>query len=109
MPAAYPPDVAARATNLEAELGRSVDRGLVLAECLCSLDARYQDLERGRIEAVVKAWRGRAASTLGRRVQWHAAGAALEGVAENIDEAGALVVRTKGGLARLTAGEVTWL
>jgi len=109
MPAAYPPEIAARATNLEGELGRSVDRGLLLAECLCSLAARYQDLERGRIEAVVKAWRGRAAATLGRRVRWHAAGAALEGVGENIDDMGALVVRTKTGLARLTAGEVTWL
>ncbi len=86
-----------------------MDRGLLLAECLCSLAARYQDLERGRVDAVVEAWRARAASTLGRRVQWHAAGAALEGVAENIDAAGALVVRTKTGRARVTAGEVTWL
>ena len=109
MPAAYPPEIAARATNLEGELGRSVDRGLLLAECLCSLAARYEDLERGRMDAVVEAWRGRAASTLGRQVQWHSAGAALEGVAENIDDMGALVVRTNTGLARVTAGEVTWL
>ncbi len=108
-PAAYPPDVAARATNLEGELGRAVDRGLLLAECLCSLAARYQDLARGRSDAVVEAWLGRAASTLGRRVQWNAAGAALEGVAENIDAAGALVVRTRTGLARITAGEVRWV
>ena len=108
-PAAYPPDVAARATNLEGELGRAVDRGLLLAECLCSLAARYQDLARGRVDAVVEAWRGRAASTLGRRVQWNAAGAGLHGVAENIDEDGALVVRTSTGLGRVTAGEVRWL
>jgi len=107
--AAYPPEVAARATNLEGELGRAVDRGLLLAECLCSLAARYQDLASGRSDAVVEAWRGRAASTLGRRVQWNAAGAALNGVAENIDDTGALVVRTNTGLARVTAGEVTWL
>jgi BirA family biotin operon repressor/biotin-[acetyl-CoA-carboxylase] ligase len=109
MPAAYPPDIADRVTNLEGELGRSVDRGVLLAECLCSLAARYQDLQRGRMDAVVEAWRARAAPTLGRRVQWAAAGAALEGVAENIDAAGALVVRTKTGLTRITAGEVTWL
>ena len=108
-PAARPPEIAARATNLEGELGRSVDRGLLLAECLCSLAARYQDLERGRMDAVVEAWRGRAASTLGRRVQWNAAGAALEGVAETIDDMGALVVRTRTGLARVTAGEVRWV
>ena len=108
-PAAYPPDVASRATNLEGELGRAVDRGLLLAECLCSLAVRYEDLQRGRIGAVVEAWRSRAASTLGRRVQWNAAGGALEGVAENIDEDGALVVRTSTGLVRVTAGEVRWV
>jgi BirA family biotin operon repressor/biotin-[acetyl-CoA-carboxylase] ligase len=108
-PAAYPPEVAARATNLEGELGRAVDRGLLLAECLCSLAARYEDLQRGRIESVVDGWRGRAASMRGRRVQWHAAGAVIEGVADTIDETGALVVRTNTGLARVTAGEVTWV
>ena len=60
LPAAYPPEVAPRATNLEREVGRAVDRGLLLAECLCSLAARYQDLESGRIESVVDAWRGHA-------------------------------------------------
>src|SRR5215510_2662035 len=39
-PAAYPPDVASRATSIETELGRPVDRGLVLAECLAALSSR---------------------------------------------------------------------
>ncbi|MSO83398.1 MAG: biotin--[acetyl-CoA-carboxylase] ligase, partial [Acidobacteria bacterium] len=108
-PAVHPPAVAALATNLEGELSRVVDRGILLAECLCSVAARYEDLQRGRIDTVVKAWRGRAASTLGRRVRWHAAGGALEGVADDIDDTGALVVRTSTGVARVTAGEVTWL
>lgn len=109
MPAAYPPDVAARATSLEAELGRAVDRGLLLAECLAALARRYEDLQTGRPDAVIDAWRRRAARTLGRRVQWEAAGATAEGVAENIDATGALVVRTGDGLVTVTAGEVTWL
>lgn len=108
-PAAFPPEVAARATSLEAELGRGVDRGLLLAECLCSLAARYQELQGGRTDAVVNAWRGRAASMRGRPVQWNAAGAVHEGLADTIDEDGALMVRTNTGLARITAGEVTWL
>ena len=40
MPAAYPPDVAVRATSLEGELGRAVDCGLLLSECLASLSRR---------------------------------------------------------------------
>jgi len=42
--AAYPPDVVARATSLESELGRDVDRGLVLAECLAALSNRVLEL-----------------------------------------------------------------
>jgi len=109
MPAAYPPDVAARATSLEEELGRPVDRGLLLAECLAALAQRYGDLKRGRTTAVIDAWRGRAARTLGRRVRWECAGTTAEGVAEDIDATGALMVRTSDGIVTVMAGEVLWL
>jgi BirA family biotin operon repressor/biotin-[acetyl-CoA-carboxylase] ligase len=109
LPAAYPPDVAGRATSLEGELGRAVDRGLLLAECLAALAARYGDLQRGDADAVVHAWRQRAASTLGRTVRWDVAGLAREGVAETIDATGALIVRTDAGPVRLISGEVQWI
>lgn len=109
LPAVYPPEVTARATSLERELGRAVDRGSLLAECLCGLAGRYQDLVSGRRDAVVEAWRGRAASMRGRRVQWNEAGEAHEGIADSIDDTGALVVRTNAGLARVTAGDVRWV
>jgi|SRR5688572_30668813 BirA family transcriptional regulator, biotin operon repressor / biotin---[acetyl-CoA-carboxylase] ligase len=109
MPAAYPPEIAGHATSLEAELGRPVDRGLLLAEYLCALATRYADLRGGRSAAVVGAWRVRAASTLGRRVQWEGAGATRDGVALDIDDTGALVVRTAAGPVRVTAGEVRWV
>ncbi|OFW50398.1 MAG: biotin--[acetyl-CoA-carboxylase] ligase [Acidobacteria bacterium RIFCSPLOWO2_12_FULL_68_19] len=109
MPAAYPPDIAARATSLEDELGRVVDRGLLLAECLSALARRYGDLRGGRTGAVIEAWRRRAGRTLGRRVRWEAAGSAIEGVAENIDDTGALLVRTPAGVVAVTAGEVRWV
>lgn len=108
-PAAYPHDVADRATSLERELGRAVDRGLLLAECLCGLAERYHDLAGGRRDGVMDAWRGRAASMRGRRVRWNEAGGAREGLADNIDDRGALVVRTNDGLARVTVGEVRWV
>jgi len=109
MPAAFPPEVAGRATSLEAELGRPVDRGLLLTEYLCSLASRFDDLQSGRPAAVVGAWRARAASMLGRRVQWEGAGATRKGVALDIDDTGALVVRTAAGPVRVTAGEVRWV
>jgi BirA family biotin operon repressor/biotin-[acetyl-CoA-carboxylase] ligase len=107
LPAAYPPDVAARATSLEGELGRVVDRGLLLAECLAALAVRYDELQRGESDVVAHAWRQRAAS-MGRTVRWDAAGLAREGVAETIDATGALIVRTASGRVRLISGELQW-
>ena len=104
--AAHPPAVAALATSLEEELGRTVDRGLLLAECLAALAARYGDLQGGRSAGVLAAWRDRA--DLERPVEWDDAGQPRRGVAVAIDEAGALVVRTGSGLVHLTAGEVRW-
>lgn len=109
LPAPYPPAIAERATSLEGELGRAIDRGLLLAECLASLARRYADLQQGRAAAVVDAWRTRATGTLGRAVRWDAAGNRHEGVAENIDASGALIVRTSSGPVRVISGEIQWI
>jgi len=107
--AAYPADVAARATSIEAELSRPVDRGLVLAECLAALASRYRELQDGRGRHVVDAWRSRAASMLGRRVEWESSGTRQVGLAENIDDDGALIVKVAAGTQRVRSGEVRWL
>jgi BirA family biotin operon repressor/biotin-[acetyl-CoA-carboxylase] ligase len=59
---------------------------------------------------VLDEWRIRAAATLGRRVRWNGVdAAAVDGIAEDIDQAGALLVRTNQGVIRVLSGEVTWL
>jgi len=108
-PAAYPLDVAARATSIEAELGRPVDRGLVLAECLAALATRYRELSENRGASIVDAWRMRAAPMLGRRVEWESAGERHMGLAENIDDDGALIVKVGAATLRIRSGEVRWL
>jgi len=107
--AAYPAEVAARATSIELELGRPIDRGLVLAECLAALWRRYQDLQHGRVGPVLDAWRQRAQSTLGRRVEWDGADGVRSGVAVAVDDNGALLVRSASGESRVISGEVRWL
>jgi BirA family biotin operon repressor/biotin-[acetyl-CoA-carboxylase] ligase len=109
MPAAYPADVAARATSIESELGRPVDRGLLLVQCLAALHTRYRELQSNASAAVIARWRDRAASTFGRRVEWDVAGVTRHGVAEDIDETGALLVRDGASRARVISGEVRWL
>src|SRR5687767_6006184 len=45
--AAYPPEIADRATSLESELGRSVDRELILSATLEDLNVRLAELAAG--------------------------------------------------------------
>ena len=107
MPAAHPPEVTVRATSIEEELGRGIDRGLLLTECFVSLATRYEELRQGRTEGVLSAWRTRSAATLGRTVEWDAGG--RRGVAEDVDETGALLVRTAEGLEKVISGEIRWI
>jgi BirA family biotin operon repressor/biotin-[acetyl-CoA-carboxylase] ligase len=108
-PAAYPPELRDRATSLESELGRPIDRFLVLAETLAAVASRYHDLLEGRFDAILDAWRGRARGASGARVSWTQASGQLTGVTAGIDGEGALLVRVSDGVERIVAGELTWL
>ena len=103
----YPPEVAARATSIEHELGRPIDRGLVLASCLSALTVRYRQLQMAP-HAVLDAWRSYAVSMLNRRVECTVGLRSVAGVAEDIDERGALVVRVGDEIVRVISGEVVW-
>jgi BirA family biotin operon repressor/biotin-[acetyl-CoA-carboxylase] ligase len=102
-PASYPPDVAARATSIEGELGRGVDRGLVLAEVLAQLWDRLALLEQTPGD-ILQAWRAASPNAMGTRVEWDG----RSGVTAGIDDSGALLVKTADGVERIIAGELRW-
>jgi BirA family biotin operon repressor/biotin-[acetyl-CoA-carboxylase] ligase len=92
----FPDDLADTATSLRlAGLSRSTEA--VLGDVLSSLD-EWLGAPRAR---VLTAWRERDALK-GERVRW----ADGEGVADGIDDSGALVVETSDGAVTLDAGEV---
>ncbi len=101
-------ELSGRATSLEAELRHPVDRAALLAELLAHLD-RW--LARAPDPAIVAAWRARL-STLGERVTVYPVSVQgqtplFTGVAEDVDEVGALLVRLETGeVRRVLAGEV---
>jgi len=114
-PAAYPPDVARRATSIEAEMGgRGADRAQLLVEILAAFAARYADLQAGMFDAILSAWRARAPLLRGALVEWETPHGLQRGRAEDIDATGALLVRPlgppggDGRFERLIAGEVRW-
>jgi BirA family biotin operon repressor/biotin-[acetyl-CoA-carboxylase] ligase len=108
-PMAYPPELRDRATSLETELGRPIDRFAVCVETLASVGRRYADLLEGRFDAILDAWRARAPGSRGARVAWQTASGPQHGVTAGIDDRGALLVRVDDRIERLVAGEVTWL
>ncbi|HTK30067.1 MAG TPA: biotin--[acetyl-CoA-carboxylase] ligase [Vicinamibacterales bacterium] len=108
--AVFPPsDIAARVTSLETELGRPIDRGLVLAETLAGLSRRYDDLLEGRVDAILDAWRSLAPGAIGAPVSWAGPAGEQRGVTAGIDDRGALLVNAGGRIERIVAGELKWL
>lgn len=102
-PAAYPPDVAARATSIEGELGRPADRDALLAAILDALSQRLATLDQSAGD-ILQAWRAASPSAVGTRVEWNG----HHGVTAGIDDTGALLVKTPAGIQRLIAGELQW-
>ena len=107
--AAYPPAIADRATSIEAELGRVIDRTPLVIECLRRLRDRLTQVRREDAAGICAAWRRLARGGLhGAPVRWQDRDGAHRGLARDIDEAGALLVDVDGRLERLVSGEVIW-
>jgi BirA family biotin operon repressor/biotin-[acetyl-CoA-carboxylase] ligase len=100
---ALPADLRATATSLRALTGTDVDLAALAAELLGRFEEYYDLLHRDPA-ALVAAWRRRCV-TLGRPVRM-AGGQEVEGVAEDVDETGALLIRTEAGPVRVVAGQV---
>ncbi len=93
------------ATSLKAELGHDGDREALLAAYLAHFERLYGDARSG--ESVRDRWRERLI-TLGQDVRAAWQGGSAEGVAEDVDADGALLIRTAdGALTRVEAGDVT--
>ena len=108
-PVTYPPDVQQRATSIEAELGRPIDRGLLLAKALENLSECREAIRSGGIRGVLERWRRLSPSAVGARVEWRAAGGRVAGTTAGLDEDGALLVECGGRIERVVAGEVIWV
>jgi BirA family biotin operon repressor/biotin-[acetyl-CoA-carboxylase] ligase len=106
--AAHPADIAQRATSLESELGRAVERGPLLEELLVAVPRTYDALRQGNADDILRAWRNASPSAVGRMVEWQATDGTHRGTTAGIDASGALLVTTSHGLERVLAGELIW-
>jgi BirA family biotin operon repressor/biotin-[acetyl-CoA-carboxylase] ligase len=105
---AYPPAIANRASSLEAELGRPVDSGLLLAAILETLATHFRALSGGAPRALLARWRELAPTARGATVVCETAGGKERGVTAGIGDDGALLVKVGDRTERVIAGEVVW-
>ena len=106
--AAYPAAIADRATSLEAELGRDVDPGPVLAESLAALAVWVRQLASGAPAPLLARWRQLAPSARGATVEWESPEGARSGRTAGIDDSGALLVNDGSRTERIISGTVRW-
>ena len=102
----FPPELKETATTLEASRGQSVPRALFTAALWTRLE-HWLDLHADDGFAPVRAAWKTMASTLGQDVLVRSEQRELRGIAEDLDEDGALLLRTPDGkLERVLAGDV---
>lgn len=103
---AYPPELAERAVALE-ELCQPPSRSVLIAGYLNALEAAVEAVERDGLAGISARYR-ELSCTLGREVQVFSPAETFTGVAADIDEGGALLVRTEQGeLRQVLAGDVS--
>jgi BirA family biotin operon repressor/biotin-[acetyl-CoA-carboxylase] ligase len=101
----FPAELRGEATSLLIEREHPSPRALFLAACLTSLEGWYDRHAEEGFAPIRQAWRERSV-TLGQEVSVTTDGAQVVGLAEDIDETGALLVRTPAGTVRVTSGDV---
>ncbi|MBX5480416.1 MAG: biotin--[acetyl-CoA-carboxylase] ligase [Myxococcaceae bacterium] len=105
----FPPEVAEVATSLAEARGQKVPRALFAAALFTRLEQWLDVHQREGFEPVRSAWR-KLSITLGRDVLVKTERREFTGMAEDIDETGALLVRTREGTTeRVIAGDVEQL
>jgi len=97
------------ATSLKIEAGKTLDRSTLVCTLLEEIAEQVLALQEGRNEVVLEEVR-KSCFTLGRSIRVTTAKQVFEGLAETIDEDGALMIRMGDGLIRrIIIGEITHL
>ncbi len=104
--AVFPTHLKESATTLRKELGRKIEREILLCEILAETEFYYGLLRRGRFDIILDDWR-KLASILGSHVEIDTNRRRIQGRAIDVDDEGALIVRLEdNGLLRVVSGDI---
>jgi len=98
------PQISTSATSLVKELGRELSPLPIIKSLLEEIEGLYLGLLKG--EDIYSQWRERL-ETLGRRVKVSGEGWEEEGIAQDVDRDGSLILRRDDITLRVVAGEVS--
>jgi len=102
-------DIRELATSVYEETGRFLPRGELVAQVLNEFEQWYRTFEAGGRTTLLEEWR-RLSSTIGKNVRVSIGTDELNGLADNIDDEGMLLLRLPDGrLKKISAGDVTEL
>jgi BirA family biotin operon repressor/biotin-[acetyl-CoA-carboxylase] ligase len=104
----FPRNLSQTATSMKIKLGKDLSRLALLTSFLEEFERIYLDFKKKGLSAqreMIKSF----SSLLGKKVAVRFGKEKIEGMAENIDENGSMVIKTKKGEKVVTAGEVTVL
>jgi BirA family biotin operon repressor/biotin-[acetyl-CoA-carboxylase] ligase len=101
----FPAELHDEATSVLIERGQPAPRALFVAALLTTLEHWLDRHDAEGFAPIREAWRERNV-TLGQDVVVRTDGREIAGRAEDLDESGALLVRTPAGLERVLAGDV---
>jgi BirA family transcriptional regulator, biotin operon repressor / biotin---[acetyl-CoA-carboxylase] ligase len=101
----FPEEIRDLATSVKLARGQTVPRALFTAAFLTKLEVWLDRWQEKGFEPVREAWKS-SSSTLGQDVLVRSDSKELRGIAEDIDDSGALLLRFEGRLERVLAGDV---
>lgn len=105
----FPEDIKPFSTSLSKECGRTIDRVQLFGKILAELEQWYKTVIAGGRVPMLQQWR-LFSSTIGKNVSVRMYDKVISGIAEDIDDTGALIIRlSSGGYEVVNAGDVTVL
>ena len=105
---ALPDDIESSATTLRSQLGKAIQRETLLCELLKNIESYYGLFAEEKFKPILDEWR-RLAKFLGTYVEVRDDSETVEGLAVDIDQNGALIIRLKDQTTRtVTSGDLTF-
>lgn len=98
-------DLEKYATTLKLESGSNVSRVKLLRAILKSFDTSYGKLKEDKYDDILKSWLS-SSQIIGKHVRVCEGEISLEGVVDDVDEDGSLILKSDSGIHRVLSGDV---